>query len=112
MLHPSHLAYEREYPIASTQFQLYGRIDHPEEQLKKKTGPWSRQRSVSTIEKTVKNIMLIQRRHSQEAMYTPPAWEPMFSYQRPMMLNPCDTAGWKTPIYKIPLEGEPTSKHR
>jgi hypothetical protein len=42
MLHPSHPAYKREYPTASTEFASYGRMDHPEEQLEKKTGPWSR----------------------------------------------------------------------
>jgi hypothetical protein len=36
MLHPSHPAYEKEYPTASTEFALYGRIDHPEDQLEKK----------------------------------------------------------------------------
>jgi hypothetical protein len=41
MLHPSHPVYEREYPTASTEFALYRRMDHPEEQLEKKTGPWS-----------------------------------------------------------------------
>jgi hypothetical protein len=43
MLHPSHPAYKREYPIASTEFTSYGRMDHPEKQLEKKTGLWSRQ---------------------------------------------------------------------
>jgi hypothetical protein len=31
MLHPSHPAYKREYPIASTEFKSYGSMDHPEE---------------------------------------------------------------------------------
>jgi hypothetical protein len=78
MLHPSHLTYKREYLTASTEFALYRRMDHPEEQLKKKMGPWSRQRSVSMIGKAVKNTTLIRKVNSQEAMYMPPAWEPTF----------------------------------
>jgi hypothetical protein len=78
MLHPSDLAYEREYPTASTEFALYGRMDHPEEQLKKKTGPWSRQCSVLMIGKPVTNTTPIWKTNSQEAMYTLPAWELTF----------------------------------
>jgi hypothetical protein len=81
MLHPLHPAYEREYPTAYIEFTSYGRMGHPEEQLKKKTGPWSRQHSVSTIGKLVMNTMPIRKVNSQEAMYTLPAWEPTFRYQ-------------------------------
>jgi hypothetical protein len=111
MLHPSHPAYEREYPTASTEFTSYGRMDHPEKQLEKKTGPWSRQRSTSTIGKAVMNMTPIRKVNSQEAMYTPPAWEPTFQYQRPLMMSPCDAVGWRIAVHLLPLETEPASKH-
>jgi hypothetical protein len=111
MLHPSYPAYEREYPTASTEFTLYRVMDHPEEQLEKKTGPWSQQRSASMIGKEVKNTTPIRKVNSQEAMYMPPAWEPTFQYQCLFMMSPCDVAGWRIPIHLIPLEAEPASKH-
>jgi hypothetical protein len=78
MLHPSHPAHKREYPTASTEFASYGRMDHLEEQLEKKMGPWSRQHSALAISKPVMNTMLIQKVNSQEAMYMPLAWKPTF----------------------------------